>query len=87
MLPFIVFHCFPYLFRLWPAFFTGIIYVCLGYLEDRHFFEYQLEKILKSVGNSPRKLVVILMLMSAIFAALVDEVTSILFMTATDTAS
>ncbi|MDQ3966841.1 MAG: SLC13 family permease, partial [Thermoproteota archaeon] len=57
--------------------------IMIGYLEDRHFFEYLLEKILKGVGDNPRKLVVILMLMSAMFAALVDEVTSILFMTAT----
>jgi Na+/H+ antiporter NhaD/arsenite permease-like protein len=57
--------------------------IMIGYLEDRHFFEYLLEKIMKGVGDNPRKLVVILMLMSAMFAALVDEVTSILFMTAT----
>ncbi len=38
---------------------------------------------MKGVGNNPIKLVVVLMLMSALFAALVDEVTSILFMTAT----
>jgi Na+/H+ antiporter NhaD/arsenite permease-like protein len=63
-------------------FLVGMMIV-IGYLEDRHFFEYLLEKILKGVGNNPWKLVVILMLMSAMFAALVDEVTSILFMTAT----
>lgn len=57
--------------------------IIIGYLEDRHFFEHLLEKILKSVGDNPKKLVVILMLMSGMFAALVDEVTSILFMTAT----
>ena len=63
-------------------FLVGMMIV-IGYLEDRHFFEYLLEKILKGVGKNPRKLVIILMLMSAMFAALVDEVTSILFMTAT----
>ena len=63
-------------------FLVGMMIV-IGYLEERHFFEYLLEKILKGVGGDPRKLVVILMLMSAMFAALVDEVTSILFMTAT----
>jgi Na+/H+ antiporter NhaD/arsenite permease-like protein len=57
--------------------------IIIGYLEDRHFFEHLLEKILKSVGDNPKKLIVILMLMSGMFAALVDEVTSILFMTAT----
>jgi Na+/H+ antiporter NhaD/arsenite permease-like protein len=63
-------------------FLVGMMIV-IGYLEDKHFFEYLLEKILNGVGNNPWKLVVILMLMSAMFAALVDEVTSILFMTAT----
>ena len=63
-------------------FLVGMMIV-IGYLEDRHFFEYLLEKILKGVGDNPRRLIVILMLMSAMFAALVDEVTSILFMTAT----
>jgi Na+/H+ antiporter NhaD/arsenite permease-like protein len=63
-------------------FLVGMMIV-IGYLEDRHFFEYLLEKILKSVGDNPRRLVVVLMLLSAMFAALVDEVTSILFMTAT----
>ena len=38
---------------------------------------------MRGVGNNPVKLIVVLMLMSALFAALVDEVTSILFMTAT----
>jgi Na+/H+ antiporter NhaD/arsenite permease-like protein len=63
-------------------FLVGMMIV-VGYLEDRHFFEHLLERILKSVGNNPKKLIVILMLMSGMFAALVDEVTSILFMTAT----
>src|SRR3712207_2390 len=51
-------------------FLVGMMIV-IGYLEDRHFFEYLLEKILKGVGDNPRRLVVILMLMSAMFAALV----------------
>lgn len=63
-------------------FLVGMMIV-IGFLEDRHFFEYLLEKILARVGNNPRKLIIILMLMSGMFAALVDEVTSILFMTAT----
>ena len=63
-------------------FLVGMMIV-IGFLEDRHFFEHLLEKILKKVGNNPKKLIVILMLMSGLFAALVDEVTSILFMTAT----
>ncbi len=63
-------------------FLVGMMIV-IGYLEDRHFFEYLLEKILSKVGNNPNKLIIILMLMSGMFAALVDEVTSILFMAAT----
>ncbi|MGD1836320.1 MAG: SLC13 family permease, partial [Nitrososphaeraceae archaeon] len=63
-------------------FLVGMMIV-VGFLEEKKFFEYLLNKILKGVGNNPVKLVIILMLMSALFAALVDEVTSILFMTAT----
>ena len=63
-------------------FLVGMMIV-VGFLEEKKFFEYLLAKIMKGVGNNPIKLVVVLMLMSALFAALVDEVTSILFMTAT----
>ena len=63
-------------------FLVGMMIV-VGFLEEKKFFEHLLGKIMKGVGNNPVKLVVILMLMSALFAALVDEVTSILFMTAT----
>ena len=62
-------------------FLVGMMIV-VGFLEEKKFFEHLLGKIMKGVGNNPIKLVV-LMLMSALFAALVDEVTSILFMTAT----
>jgi Na+/H+ antiporter NhaD/arsenite permease-like protein len=57
--------------------------IVIGYLEERHFFEHLLELILAGIGNDPNKLVILLMLMSGMFAALVDEVTSILFMAAT----
>ena len=63
-------------------FLVGMMIV-VGFLEEKKFFEHLLGKIMKGVGNNPVKLVVVLMLMSALFAALVDEVTSILFMTAT----
>jgi Na+/H+ antiporter NhaD/arsenite permease-like protein len=63
-------------------FLVGMMIV-IGFLEEKHFFEHLLEKIQKRVGNNPKKLIIVLMLMSAMFAALVDEVTSILFMTAT----
>ena len=55
----------------------------IGYLEERRFFEKLVDRIIGVVGDDPKKLVLVLMLMSAFFAALVDEVTSILFMTAT----
>ena len=63
-------------------FLVGMMIVVV-YLEEKKFFEHLLGKIMKGVGTNPVKLVVVLMLMSALFAALVDEVTSILFMTAT----
>ena len=63
-------------------FLVGMMIV-VGFLEEKKFFEHLLGKIMKGVGNNPVKLVIILMLLSALFAALVDEVTSILFMTAT----
>ena len=63
-------------------FLVGMMIV-VGFLEEKKFFEHLLGKIMRGVGNNPIKLVVVLMLMSALFAALVDEVTSILFMTAT----
>ena len=63
-------------------FLVGMMIV-VGFLEEKKFFEHLLGKIMRGVGSNPIKLVVVLMLMSALFAALVDEVTSILFMTAT----
>ncbi len=63
-------------------FLVGMMIV-VGFLEEKKFFEHLLAKIMRGVGKNPVKLVVVLMLMSALFAALVDEVTSILFMTAT----
>ena len=63
-------------------FLVGMMIV-VGFLEEKKFFEHLLAKIMRGVGNNPVKLIVVLMLMSALFAALVDEVTSILFMTAT----
>lgn len=63
-------------------FLVGMMIV-IGFLEEKRFFEHLLGKIMKKVGNDPKKLVIVLMLMSALFAALVDEVTSILFMAST----
>ncbi|MGC8949448.1 MAG: SLC13 family permease, partial [Thermoprotei archaeon] len=50
--------------------------------EEEGFFDWLLHKIMKHAGNDPRKVLVIIMGMSTLMAALVDEVTSILFITA-----
>jgi len=57
--------------------------ILVGFLEERHFFELLVERIVSVVGSSGKRLTAALMVMSAVFAALVDEVTSILFMTST----
>lgn len=55
----------------------------IGTLEENHFFEYLLDRIMGYMGGDAKRLVILLMLASAFFAAFVDEVTSILFMSAT----
>ncbi|MEM3383458.1 MAG: SLC13 family permease [Nitrososphaerales archaeon] len=57
--------------------------IVIGFLEERHFFEYIIDKIVEMVGPRGYRLVAVMMILSALFAALVDEVTSILFMSAT----
>ncbi|MCS7126834.1 MAG: SLC13 family permease [Thaumarchaeota archaeon] len=52
----------------------------IGFLEERRFFEVVVDRVLEVGGSSADRLILILMLMSALSAALVDEVTSILFM-------
>lgn len=54
----------------------------IGFMEERQFFEYVIEKLLELVGPHPKRILVVLMIMACVSAALVDEVTSILFMTA-----
>jgi len=56
--------------------------IVIGYLENKHFFEVVLDKALPYIGGSATKLMVSLMAISFVSAALVDEVTSILFMSA-----
>jgi Na+/H+ antiporter NhaD/arsenite permease-like protein len=63
-------------------FLVGMMIV-IGYLEERHFFEHLVTSVLAFVGNRPRLIMSLLLVFSALFAALVDEVTSILFMTTT----
>ncbi len=54
----------------------------VGFLEEKLFFEYLIERMLKIVGPHPRRIMVVMMLLACVSAALVDEVTSILFITA-----
>lgn len=53
--------------------------IVVGYLEERHFFEYLLNRLVR-LGKTPIRLLMLLMGMASLSAALVDEVTSILFM-------
>ena len=54
----------------------------IGFLEEKHFFEFVIDRLLLWIGPHPKKIMVVMMIMASISAALVDEVTSILFMTA-----
>ena len=54
----------------------------IGFLEENHFFEFVIEHLLLVVGPHPKRLMVVLMVLAGVSAALVDEVTSILFMVA-----
>jgi len=54
----------------------------IGFLEEKHFFEAVIDRLLHVVGPHPKKLMVVMMILAAASAAVVDEVTSILFMTA-----
>jgi Na+/H+ antiporter NhaD/arsenite permease-like protein len=56
--------------------------IVIGYLEEKHFLEHITEGIMDRAGKSASRLIATLMVLSALFAALVGEVTSILFMTA-----
>jgi Na+/H+ antiporter NhaD/arsenite permease-like protein len=57
--------------------------IFVGYLEENHFFESLVNALIRYVGPRPILLLMTLMVAGAISAALVDEVTSILFMAAT----
>lgn len=56
--------------------------ILIGYLEEKHFFSKALDKMLPYISNSANNLMIALMAVAFISAAFVDEVTSILFMTA-----
>jgi Na+/H+ antiporter NhaD/arsenite permease-like protein len=57
--------------------------ILVGYLEENHFFESLVNTLIRYIGSRPLLLMGTLMVVGAVSAALVDEVTSILFMTAT----
>ena len=59
------------------------MFMVIGFLEESQFFEHVVGRIVSAVGPRPRLLLLVLMLMGTVSAALVDEVTSILFMTGT----
>ncbi len=54
----------------------------VGFLEEQRFFEYVIDHLLLVVGPHPQRLMVVMMVIAWISAALVDEVTSILFIVA-----
>ncbi len=55
----------------------------VGYLEEKHFFEYLVASVVDRIGHHAYLLMGALMSLATLFAALVDEVTSILFMMST----
>jgi Na+/H+ antiporter NhaD/arsenite permease-like protein len=57
--------------------------ILVGYLEENLFFESLVNTLIRLIGPKPFFLLITLMAAGALSAALVDEVTSILFMTAT----
>ncbi len=61
------------------VFLAGMMTV-VGFLEKNAFFEFLIGKLLVLVGGGGKRVIIMLMFLAAIFAALVDEVTSILFM-------
>ncbi|MHA2620118.1 MAG: SLC13 family permease [bacterium JZ-2024 1] len=63
-------------------FLVGMMTV-VGFLEERRFFEHVMEEVMNRVGPHGPRLVVALMIGAFVSAALVDEVTSILFMLTT----
>lgn len=56
--------------------------IVIGFLEERRFFEVLLDRMMKHGGRSANTTIFLIMFMAALSAALVGEVTSILFITA-----
>jgi Na+/H+ antiporter NhaD/arsenite permease-like protein len=54
--------------------------IIVGFLEEKQFFEHLVNKLISLVGMNGNRLMILMLLASGVSAALVDEVTSILFM-------
>ncbi len=52
----------------------------VGYLEENNYFEYLVSKMIPILHGRPKLFVVVMMATASFFAAVVDEVTAILFM-------
>jgi Na+/H+ antiporter NhaD/arsenite permease-like protein len=59
------------------------MFLVIGYLEENQFFEGIVNGIVRVVGPRPDTLVLVMMVLATVSAAVVDEVTSILFMAGT----
>jgi len=55
----------------------------IGFLEEKHFFEHLIASVVDRIGHRAHLLMAVLMGLATLSAALVDEVTSILFMMST----
>ncbi len=52
----------------------------VGYLEENHYFEYLVSKMIPVLHGKPKLFIIVMMFTASFFAAVVDEVTAILFM-------
>lgn len=62
--------------------FLASMMVIVGYLEEKRFFEVLMDRVVNIIGDKPTLVMIFFLVMSALLAALVDEVTSILIMIA-----
>lgn len=59
------------------------MFLVIGFLEENQFFEHVVNRIIQWIGPRPKTLLITIMILGTVSAALVDEVTSILFMSGT----
>ncbi|VVC71639.1 Na(+)/H(+) antiporter NhaB [uncultured archaeon] len=60
-------------------FLAGMMIV-VGYLEKYAFFEFALNRTIRATGGGGKRILLLFMVLAALLSALVDEVTSVLFM-------